>query len=98
MRVDLARKRCVIVHAMKLTRWSLKDAQQWIDESGGESRLVIEDSVYYLEMKTPEGWSRGKVGDSWVIQGAAGEFYPIKESIFKETYDVVGEVEDGGPG
>jgi hypothetical protein len=29
---------------------------------------------------------RANVGD-WVIRGVQGEFYPCKDSIFRETYE-----------
>jgi len=39
---------------------------------------------------TLEGDMIAQTGD-WIIGGVRGEFYPIKDEIFKETYESVGE-------
>ena len=31
-----------------------------------------------------------EAGD-WIIRGVAGEFYPIKDAIFRQTYEAVEE-------
>lgn len=41
-----------------------------------------------LFIETLEGTMEAKYGD-FVIQGVAGEFYPCKPQIFKQTYDSV---------
>lgn len=41
-----------------------------------------------LEIKTLEGTMRAAVGD-WIIKGVKGELYPIKDEIFRETYEAV---------
>ena len=41
-----------------------------------------------LVIKTLEGQHIAKIGD-WIIKGVNGEFYPIKEDIFFQTYDSV---------
>jgi hypothetical protein len=33
---------------------------------------------------------RADIGD-WIIRGVQGEFYPVKDSIFRETYEAVDE-------
>lgn len=43
-----------------------------------------------FETETLEGVLAGKPGDFLII-GTRGEVYPIERSIFKETYEVVGE-------
>jgi len=37
-------------------------------------------------IKTLEGTMVASVGD-WIIKGVQGEFYPIKDEIFRETYE-----------
>lgn len=37
-------------------------------------------------INTPEGIMRFKKGD-YLVEGIEGEHYPIKESIFKKTYE-----------
>lgn len=51
----------------------------WDYESKESSAIII---------PTLEGRMKGEVGD-WIIKGVKGEFYPIKDTIFKETYEKV---------
>lgn len=41
-----------------------------------------------LVIVTLEGDMTAKVGD-WIIRGIKGELYPIKDGIFRETYEAV---------
>lgn len=41
-----------------------------------------------LTIRTLEGNHKANVGD-YIIKGIHGECYPIKSSIFKETYNIV---------
>ena len=41
-----------------------------------------------IVIPTLEGEHRADVGD-WIIKGVRGEFYPIKNDIFLETYEKV---------
>ena len=41
-----------------------------------------------LIIKTPEGNMHANDGD-WIIKGVAGELYPCKNNIFKQTYKLV---------
>ena len=41
-----------------------------------------------LFIPTPEGTMTANPGD-WIIRGVKGEFYPIKDAIFRETYEAV---------
>jgi hypothetical protein len=43
-------------------------------------------------VQTHEGELFAFVGQDFIIKGVKGELYPIKKSIFHETYDVVKEV------
>ena len=45
----------------------------------------------YADINTLEGTMRAEHGD-YIIRGIAGEIYPCKPDIFKESYD---EVNDG---
>ncbi len=45
-----------------------------------------DEMLFYLP--TLEGEMVANTGD-WIIQGAAGEFYPCKPGIFEATYEVV---------
>ena len=46
----------------------------------------------YVEIKTLEGWMRAHPGD-YIIRGVAGELYPCKADIFRQTYEEVREGE-----
>jgi hypothetical protein len=43
-----------------------------------------------VKVKTLEGNMWANVGD-YVIRGVAGEFYPCKQEIFEQTYELVEE-------
>lgn len=59
-----------------------------IDQLTGE---VFEEGVEII--KTLEGKYVARPQYDYVIRGVRGELYPIKKSIFAETYDVVDCVE-----
>ncbi|MDO5535465.1 MAG: hypothetical protein Q4F65_12560 [Propionibacteriaceae bacterium] len=42
-----------------------------------------------LGIDTPEGIMTARPGD-WIIRGVAGERYPCKDAIFRETYEPAG--------
>ena len=46
------------------------------------------DATFSIAIFTLEGTMVADPGD-WVIRGVKGEFYPIEDSIFRETYDIV---------
>ena len=41
-----------------------------------------------MMIATLEGFIHASYGD-WIVRGVQGEFYPVKDSIFRETYDPV---------
>ena len=41
-----------------------------------------------MMIATLEGYHHANNGD-WIVRGVQGEFYPVKDSIFRETYDPV---------
>lgn len=41
-----------------------------------------------IRIETLEGDITATIGD-WIIKGIAGEFYPCKDKIFKQTYEEV---------
>lgn len=49
-------------------------------------------SGQYLQIHTLEGTMIANPGD-WIIRGVQGEFYPVKDSIFRLTYE---QAEDAG--
>ena len=46
------------------------------------------DKKLFMLIPTLEGEMKAEEGD-WIIKGIKGEFYPIKDDIFQETYEKV---------
>ena len=58
------------------------------DFTNGEART---NTCYdHLTIPTLEGNMKASVSD-WIIKGVSGEFYPIRNDIFHETYEIVKE-------
>lgn len=82
------RKKPVVITAVRYDghHESAKVIAAW---SGGEvQEHAHEGDGYRLVIATLEGEMQARPGD-YVIRGVSGEFYPIKESIFWETYEAV---------
>lgn len=83
---------------MEVYRWieastlgSFDVNQLWMDPesfSWPESGVSIDARDGRMVIATLEGGLWTSPGD-YVIRGVKGEFYPIKESIFRETYEAV---------
>lgn len=48
------------------------------------------DHERVLNIPTLEGEMTARQGD-WIIRGVNGEFYPVKDDIFQQTYEPAGE-------
>jgi hypothetical protein len=73
------------------------DAVQWTGYNYGEVYKLFPDDCEPLRgewgslfIPTLEGEMRANPGD-WIIRGVAGECYPCKPEIFKQTYEPVNE-------
>lgn len=77
------RKRPVVVEAMRFTGHNHHAILTWAGVAG---RLEHGEMV----ITTLEGDHVASHGD-YILRGVAGEFYPVKPSIFEATYDLVGE-------
>lgn len=67
--------------AVKIIQWAGgKALMRWV---GGDAA-----SPEALVISTLEGEMRAEVGD-WVLEGAHGEFYPVKPNIFADTYEIL---------
>ena len=87
------RKRPVIVEAIQVTRENLPelkelqvastDTDYWITLS---PRPEYRD--FHMAVQTLEGVVFCREG-SWLIKGIEGEYYPCKDSIFRQTYEEV---------
>ena len=86
------RKRPVVIEAMRFEHPDGPAIEKW---SGGRCVLspVLEPTPTnptgeYLQIHTLEGIMTATYGD-WIVRGIAGEYYPVRESIFLDTYDPV---------
>lgn len=77
-----ARKKPILIEAVVLTNQNVHQVARWC---GGRAVMA---SLVAIEIPTLEGTMRADEGD-WVVRGIEGEFYPVKESVFRASYDVV---------
>lgn len=88
------RKRPVVIEALQFdgSAETAEGILAWATERdprlGGPMRFADWGQGPSLEIRTREGVMRADPGD-WIICGVQGEFYPIKDSIFRETYEPV---------
>ena len=93
------RKKPVVIEAWQFvgTNAEINAVYQWIEantqgsfdplsEEIPASGVSIDPATGFLLIATLEGVMQAKPGD-WIIRGVQGEFYPIKDSIFRETYE-----------
>ncbi len=87
------RKKPVIIEAVQWTGHNHKELDSFV----GNNLLwfwkyitPMDTPADILEIKSLEGNHQATIGD-WIIKGIKGEFYPIKNDIFTQTYDPVEE-------
>lgn len=52
----------------------------------GDDNLKVNDGI--ITIQTLEGAMRVMPND-WIIKGVKGEFYPVRDDIFRETYEQI---------
>lgn len=78
------RKKPVVVEAMQFEGDNINEIARFCgDELAGQ--YVVEGEFY--EIETLEGEMIVRPGD-WIIRGVAGEVYPCRDDIFRQTYEV----------
>ena len=88
MRVEKYRKKPVEIEAAQWDGTSFT-ADAIVAWSGGDVRVALhgeDNNRMVLVVETLEGRMAASPGD-WVIRGVQGEFHPIKDAIFRETYE-----------
>ena len=90
------RKKPVVVEAVQLLESNPGEAIDFI----GRERIATaswegrrEEAVLTIGIRTLEGVMTASLGD-WIIRGVAGEVYPCKPEIFRQTYEPVEEEEE----
>ena len=81
------RKRPVVIEAARLGRYNAAGIAEWCGGvmRGGPSGGSRDAHVI---IPTLEGRMTASPGD-FVVKGVQGEFYPVKPTIFEETYEAV---------
>lgn len=74
--MPMFRKKPIVIEARQYTAESVVE---WCKGKQTDNGVIIH---------TLEGDHLGEYGD-WIIKGVKGEFYPIKNDIFLETYEKV---------
>ena len=87
--INKYRKKPVIVEAVIWTGNNIDEVKE-LAKSAVENIIFVNNNLY---IETLEGNMNVSVGD-YIIKGIAGEFYPCKHDIFKETYETVSMVSD----
>lgn len=87
--INKYRKKPVIVEAIIWTGNNIDEVKE-LAKSAVENIIFVNNNLY---IETLEGNMNVSVGD-YIIKGIAGEFYPCKPDIFKETYETVSMVSD----
>lgn len=87
--INKYRKKPVIVEAVVWTGNNIDEIKE-LAKNAVEHIIFVNNNLY---IETLEGNMNVSVGD-YVIKGIAGEFYPCKPDIFKQTYETVSMVSD----
>lgn len=85
------RKKPVVIEAEQYSRQQHVDTG-YVPEGVTKQRSADDDGAMIERMPvitTLEGTLKVSDGD-WIIKGIHGEFYPCKDSIFRQTYESVG--------
>ena len=83
------RKRPIKVQAKRLTKTNVDEIMAWAGEVAWKYVPTTGDVL----IMTLEGTMVARIGD-WIVKGAKGEFYPVRDDIFRDTYDKVPEDND----
>ena len=81
----------IIIEAVEVKLEDFPNIAAWCGGKPSEYfRNGLPDPVQCIEVRTLEGTLVANIGD-YIIRGTAGEFYPVKDEIFKYKYSEVTE-------
>lgn len=88
----LVRKKPVVVHAMRWdgTENHAVEILRNMENAGNscyQTPSCLENEHGHLVIDTLEGSMLASPGD-WIIKGVNGEYYPVKDEIFRKTYEI----------
>lgn len=83
-------KKPVVVEAQKLSPENADKLAEWCGGLKVEELDAVDSSKTYVGINIPtlEGNMRASEGD-YIVKGTRGEFYPVKEGPFADTFDKV---------
>ena len=82
------RKKPVVVEAIQFVLGNEKEIIEFIGKENFSFGAGLDNTVSEMSIPTLKGRMRANLND-WIIRGVKGEYYPIKDDIFKETYERV---------
>lgn len=80
------RKKPVVIDAIQFVLGNEKEIIAFIGKENFSFGMGLDNTVSEISIPTLEGRMTARLND-WIIKGVKGEFYPIKDDIFKETYE-----------
>lgn len=85
------RKKPVVIDAFQwLPNASANDIPDWFYQNVLRTDDVIDEDTGLVTIRTLEGDMQAQPGD-YIIRGVAGEIYPCKPDIFRQTYEPVND-------
>lgn len=81
------RKKPVVIDAVQYTG---RNKPEILEFTEGKAMISLDSSI--ISIPTLEG-DMTAVQTDWIIQDVQGEFYPIKDDIFQQTYERLPEEE-----
>jgi hypothetical protein len=79
------RKKSVVVRALRWTGTNHEDVRAFVPGHVLGTGPTRDNPA--LLLATPEGTMLARV-DDWIVRGVRGEFYPVRDDIFRETYEL----------
>lgn len=78
------RKKPVVVEAVQFTGKNIKELKKFMGEAFRQPDSWPKE---YFQILTPEGGAKYAAVSDYIIRDAKGEFFPVKDPIFLETYE-----------
>lgn len=86
LKIKYYRKKPVAIEAVQLTRENALEVLAWINSKATDRLTQTFDNG--LSIATLEGVMKANYGD-YIVKGVKGEFYPVREDIFEQTYEEI---------